>query len=131
MANEKEIVMNVVRDYARALNEANADLIPGFYTEDALFMPDGTNTINRSDLELPKNGSFLKKNKFNIKYSSENIVVEDEYAFVNVVAETSIENSVSGGSLKKTSRDFFVLRKENNSWKIFRYMFNNVVEAKS
>jgi len=115
----------LVGEYAAALNVANVDLILAFYTADAVFMPENTHKLTKAG--LLKNGqTFLNKNRFHISYSIQDITVKDEYAFVQAQARTNTINPETNQVVSKTSQDFFVLRKEQQEWKIFRYMFNNV-----
>lgn len=115
----------LVSEYAAALNAANVDLIPAFYTADAVFMPDYSQTFIKSDL-LQKGRSYLSKTRFHISYAIQDITLKDDYAFVQATAQTRTVNPHTNTEVFKTSRDLFVLRKEQNEWKIFRYMFNNV-----
>lgn len=115
----------LVSGYAAAINAANVDLIAAFYTADAVFMPDHTQTLTKSDL-LKKGSAFLSKTRFHINYSIQHVTLKDEYAFVQATAQTRTVNPHTHTEVAKTSRDLFVLQKEQNEWKIFRYMFNNV-----
>ena len=122
---ENKQVEKLVADYAAALNAARAELIPAYYTADAVFMPENTRKLTKSDV-LKKGRTFLNKNRFHISYSIQDITVKDEYAFVQATAQTRTVNLNTNIEVAKTSQDFFVLRKDQNDWKIFRYMFNNV-----
>jgi len=122
---ENKQVEKLVADYAAALNAARAELIPAFYTADAVFMPENTGKITQADL-LKKGQTFLNKSRFNISYSIQDIAVNENYAFVQATTQTKTVNANS--EVSKISQDFFVLRKEQQEWKIFRYMFNNVKE---
>jgi hypothetical protein len=88
-------------------------------------MPDYTQTLTKSDL-LQKGRSYLSKTRFHISYAIQDVTLKDEYAFVQATAQTRTVNPHTNTEVSKTSRDLFVLRKEQNEWKIFRYMFNNV-----
>lgn len=118
-------VENLVKEYAAALNAGNTGLIPTFYTEDGVFMPENTRSLIKSDL-LNKSKGFFQKCRFQISYSIQEVVVKGENAFVQAIAQTDTVNPQSNQKISKTSQDFFVLRKEQNDWKIFRYIFNNV-----
>jgi ketosteroid isomerase-like protein len=131
MNNYEKEITKLLSDYALSLNSAQVDLIPAFYAEDGLFMPDGIKKISKSDLLEKSTGNFLKQTDFKIEYTTEDIVMKDSYAFVLAAAKTSTKNLVTGDVSKKTSRDFFVLRKEGDEWKIYRYIFNNVLRIAS
>jgi len=106
----------LLADYAAALNAGNVDLIPAFYTADAVFMPDNTRKLTKA--ELLKNGQiFLNRNRFHISYSIQDITIKDEYAFVQATAQANTVNPVSNQEVNKTSQDFLFCVKSNKSGK--------------
>lgn len=125
---ENKQIEKLVGEYATAINASNVDQISAFYTADAVFMPENTRKLTKADL-LKKGQTFLNKNRFHISYSIQDITVKEEYAFVQATAQTKTVNPNTDTEVSKTSQDFFVLRKEQNDWKIFRYIFNNVKEG--
>ncbi|MDB5263792.1 MAG: hypothetical protein JWQ14_3075 [Adhaeribacter sp.] len=125
--NNKAAAEKMLAGYAEALNSADTALIPSFYTKDGLFMPESSKALTSGDL-LKSSKSFLKKQRFQISFSVQDIVVDGDYAFVQATAKTSTSNFAANQEFSQTSRDFFVLRNEQDEWKIFRYIFNNVKE---
>jgi len=123
---QTEAIQNTLVDYAKALNTADIAAIPAFYTNDGKFMPEGHKTITNAALLKKAAGNHLVKSAFHIEYIIEDIIVEDEYAFVLANAKTLQKEGVNGTIIGKTSRDFFILRKVEETWKICRYIFNNV-----
>lgn len=127
MDTEKIAIEKLLIDYAETLNSANTALIPAFYTEDGLFMPDGFKEWSPKDLS--KNSkSFFKKNRFQIGFDLPQTILDGEFAFVHTMAKTTTTDLGINKEVSLTSRDFFVLRKGEDGWKIYRYIFNNVTE---
>jgi len=122
---EKEII-GVLDEYALSLNSARYDSIAEFYTEDGILMPQGYKTFSKADFLKNRSGDFLERTDFRIEYTIEDTVLDENYAFVTAIAKTSSKNFSTGDISKKTSRDFFVLRKGDENWKIYRYMFNTL-----
>ena len=122
---ENNAIAKTLSDYAEVLNSAKVDLISSFYTKEARFMPEGVKTLHPGSLKKAGENN-LASNKFAIEYSIVSVTEEGPYAFVEAIAKTSSIDNVSGTAIKKSSRDFFVLKTEDNSWKIHRYVFNNV-----
>ncbi|WP_185974357.1 YybH family protein [Litoribacter populi] len=122
---EKTAVEKLLTDYAEALNSANTALIPSFYTADGLFMPDGYKGLPTEDL-LGTSKGFFKNVRFQIDFTVPDTVIDGEYAFVQTMAKTTTTKLEKNQEVKQTSRDFFVLRKGKEGWKIYRYIFNNV-----
>lgn len=118
-------IAELLEGYALAINGAQTKSIAAFYAEEGLFMPEGFKTLTKLDLSREKSSNFLRKTDFKIEYTIEKIEVEDNFAFVSATAKTSKKESVTNDAVIKQTRDLFVLRKEESSWKIFRYVFNN------
>jgi ketosteroid isomerase-like protein len=125
--NERQAAEGLLRAYAEALNSATTALIPSFYTQDGLFLPQGSKALTFTDLPQ-RSVSFFKKVRFYIDYSLKDIAVDKGYAFVEATAKTRTTDLATNQELTQTSRDFFVLRKEQEEWKIYRYIFNHVKE---
>jgi ketosteroid isomerase-like protein len=118
-------IAEVLKGYALAINDAQTASIAAFYSEEGLFMPEGFKTLTKQDLYPEKSSNFLRKTDFKIEYTIEKIEVEENFAFVSVTAKTSKKQSATNDAVMKQTRDLFVLRKEEGSWKIYRYIFNN------
>lgn len=126
---EKEKIINVLGQYAQVLNAADVALIPEFYSEDGLFIPDSMNVVyKRSDLK-GLGDTFLKKSGFKIGYTIQNIVIDDTYAFVEALATTSGCEPSKDSNINKASIDLFILKRTEAGWKIYRYIFNNVKQV--
>jgi ketosteroid isomerase-like protein len=124
--NEIKNVSGVLENFATALNTSNSASLPSFFTEDGIFMPDGIKTISKP-ARLAKTGeNNLSKIGFQIQYTIEDINIDGDFAFVTATANTSQLELGSELSVIKSSRDFFVFKKNGANWKIYRYMFNKI-----
>ncbi|MEJ5963768.1 YybH family protein [Pedobacter immunditicola] len=122
---EKQAVESLLNKYAEAINAGNGSLMPNFYTQRAVFMPNGRKNISRNDLDRDSKNLF-KKVAYSIEFAVQETTIDGNYAFVQAAAQTTITKLATGEKTTKGSRDFFVLQKEQEHWKIFRYIFNNV-----
>ncbi|TXK36948.1 nuclear transport factor 2 family protein [Pontibacter qinzhouensis] len=122
---EQAAVEKLLSQYAQALNTADAPSIPSFYTEDGQFMPHGFRVLSTGEL-VKRSNNYFKKVRFQIDYYVQNTIVDGGYAFVQATAKTITTDFATNREAQQTSRDFFVLRKEQEEWKIFRYTFNNL-----
>ena len=118
----------LLAQYADALNSANLALLPALYATDGLFMPDSGAPLPASTLP-GKGTSFFAKSRFHISYAVEDVTVSGAYAFVQATARTATTDLATGREVARTSLDFFVLRQENQEWKIYRYVFNSVFNS--
>jgi uncharacterized protein (TIGR02246 family) len=121
--NEVSAVTALIKAYGEALSSGNAKAIGEFYTADGAILPDGYKTVQKKQLDQIS-GKFLKNTNFKINYQTENVAINGEYAIVESVAATSSSPS-NNKPVNKTTRDLFILRKTEGSWKIYRYIFNN------
>ena len=128
--DEKAAAESLLTDYANALNSADAASIPAFYTQDGRFLPDGFKALTTADL-AKKSKSYLEKGQFHIRYNVQDIAMDGQFAFVEATAQTRSTDAATGVESSQVSRDFFVLRREQGDWKIFRYIFNSVDEQKT
>jgi ketosteroid isomerase-like protein len=53
--NEKQAAEKLLAGFADVLNNANADAIASFYTQDGVFMPDGFKKLTATDLGMAGN----------------------------------------------------------------------------
>lgn len=120
---ETEEVMALINGYAEVLNSGNAKAIGGFYTTDGAIFPNGRNSVYKKQLDVIS-GEFFKKNSFKIDYQVQNVTVGGDYAFVESVATTR-SSAPNSQPLNKITRDLFILRRDLETWKIYRYLFNN------
>lgn len=125
---EKEAISTFLGNFTQVLNNGETNAIADFFDREAIFIPDGMKKIIGAN-QLGKTGNgYLKRTDFKIGYAIESITIENQFAFVEAFAATT-ENRISDlKPVPKRSIDFFVLKKENENWKIYRYIFNNVRE---
>jgi ketosteroid isomerase-like protein len=129
MSHNKNKVKEKISNFESALNLGNIEDVLSFYSDEAIFMPDGNKTLKKS--QIGKSGSeFLIESDFKIRFDDVKIAVDETYAFVEAIAKTSQNDKESSSKSERTSRDFFLFRKEEGDWKIFRYIFNNVKTSK-
>lgn len=125
MSTQTEIsaLTKLIKEYGEALNFGNAKAIGGFYTVDGAILPNGHDTLQKKQLDQIS-GAFLKKSNFRIDFRIENLTINGDHAVVESVATTS-SSSPNNKPVSKTTRDLFILRKNDGAWKIYRYIFNN------
>ncbi|MCX8534131.1 YybH family protein [Chryseobacterium luquanense] len=130
MNHHKNVIKESIQNFELALNSGNIESVLSFYSEDAVFMPDGFSTLKKGEIGRSRS-NFLTEKDFKIKFDNLKIDVKDNFGFVEAVANTSEIDPKGTSKVQKTSRDFFVLRQEENQWKIFSYIFNNVTVSQA
>ncbi len=126
--NEKEQseIKKVLFSYRDALNESNAEKVLSLYTNNGVFMPSSAPTAIGQE-QLKGTYEFVFSNiQLNIEFYIDEIEVVGDYAFVRTTSKGTTLIHASGETVPEENRELFVLRKENGSWKIDRYMFNKM-----
>jgi len=122
--NEEQKLTRFIDSFAGVLNAADVASIPSFFSEDGKFMPNGVKTITGLDTLVKSAKNNLAKIAFQIQFTVEEIQIDGHFAFITAKANTSQLEAGSELLVNKTTRDFFVLKKESVDWKIYRYIFN-------
>ncbi len=126
--NEKEQskIKKVLFSYRDALNESNAEKVVSLYTENGVFMPSNAPTAIGQE-QLKGTYEFVFSNiQLNIEFYIDEIEIVGEYAFARTTSKGTTLIHASGDTVPEENRELFVLKKENGSWKIDRYMFNKM-----
>lgn len=123
--NETKTISDFINAFGEALSMSDRKQISTFYAADGLFLPNNFPTINRDQLNKAK-GSFLKNRKFKVNFNVSEVVLKENFAFVQAIAKATTTQLADDVSITVVSRDLFVLSKADNEWKIFRYMFNDL-----
>jgi ketosteroid isomerase-like protein len=125
MNDQYNVIKEDIQNFASALNAGDIKRVLSFYSDEGIFMPEGFRTLKKNEIGKSRS-KFLAEKKFNIEYENLNITINENYAFVEAIAKTSENHLKNLSKIQKTSRDFFVLHREDHYWKILRYIFNNV-----
>jgi ketosteroid isomerase-like protein len=124
--NETKAINQTLHSFASALNSADTASLASLFTEESEFMPDGYATIEYPGLLNKRGKKYLVTTAFQIQFTVLDIEVNGAFAFLTAKAETLQNDKDKDTRLSKTSRDFFVFKKNAASWKIHRYIFNNI-----
>lgn len=118
---EKTAVEQLIAAYAEAVNNGNREVIPTFYTQDGLLIPEGFKALPQGK----SSGKYFQNTAININYSVKQVVVESSFAFVEAQANTKLTDLKSKQELNKSTHDVFILKNTEGAWKIYRYIFNS------
>ena len=126
--NEKEQskIKKVLFSYRDALNESNVEKVVPLYTENGVFMPSGAPTAIGQDQIKGAYEFVFGMIQLSIEFYIDEIEVVGDYAFARTTSKGTTLILASGETVPEENRELFVLKKENGSWKIDRYMFNKM-----
>ena len=120
---EIEILLFAYRD---ALNASDVSAVLSLYAEDGVFMPSGAPTSIGQE-QIKGAYEFVFGNiQLSIEFYIDEIVINGGYAYARTTSKGSTLILATGETVPEENRELFILRKENGSWKIDRYMFNKM-----
>jgi len=124
--NEEKAIKNLLFTYRDALNASDINKVLPLYTENGVFMPSEAPTSIGKD-QIKGAYEFVFSNiKLNIEFNIDEIIINGDYAFVRTTSKGTTLIHATGKTIPEENRELFVLKKENGSWKIDRYMFNKM-----
>ncbi|WP_179473062.1 SgcJ/EcaC family oxidoreductase [Chryseobacterium sp. H1D6B] len=126
-STEKSAIEKLLFNYQDALNTSDVNKVLPLYAQDGIFMPQGgPSAIGQEQLKGAY--EFVFKNlQLNIKFNIDEIViVNDHYAFARTISRGTQLIHATGITSAEENRELFMLQKENDQWKIARYVFNKM-----
>jgi uncharacterized protein (TIGR02246 family) len=112
--------------YRDALNASDVTKILPLYTKEGIFMPSNAPTSAGQEQVKSAYDFVFSTIKLNIEFFIDEIVQIGDYAFARTTSKGTTLIHANGATVPEENRELFVLRKENGSWKIDRYMFNKM-----
>jgi len=123
--NEKDLAEETVRNYFKYLYDANTDAIVNLYSESAILMPaDLPTATGKAELIPAYNQTFTAIKFVSATTDYDEISVYGDIAIVRTTSDVNLFLINEKQDIKSKMREFFILNKEKEEWKISRYMFN-------
>jgi uncharacterized protein (TIGR02246 family) len=121
---EKKAIEKMLFSYRDALNTSDVSKVLTLYTKDGMFMPTNAPTAKGQE-QLKGSYEFVFKTiQLHIEFFIEEIVVNGDYAYAVTNSKGTTLIHANGQTVPEENRELFVLAKEDEQWKISRYMFN-------
>lgn len=123
--NDKYLAETTIRNYFKHLYDSNTDAILDLYSENAVLMPaDLPSAIGKAELVSAYNQTFMGIKFVSATTDYDEISVYENIAIVRTTSEVNLFLIKEKQDIKSKIREFFILNKEKEEWKISRYMFN-------
>ena len=122
--SEKEKIQSLLGEYKRSLNTSDATLAQSLYARDGVFMPSNAPSAIGPESILSSYEYIFSQIQLNIEFFIDEILVEGDFAFATTSSKGTTLIHASGETIPEENRELFVFEKENDDWKIARYMFN-------
>ena len=123
---DKEVIEQLLANYQQVLNASDARKAADLYTKDGVFMPSNAPSANGSQ-EIRASYEFVfSQIELNVAFYIEEIMIEHTMAFAITTSKGTTLVHATGETIPEENRELFVFEKENEDWKISRYMFNKM-----
>ncbi|MBN4061915.1 MAG: DUF4440 domain-containing protein [Flavobacteriales bacterium] len=123
---EIQEIKKLLFTYRDALNASDVSKVMPLYTEDGVFMPSGAPT-SIGTAQVKGSYEYVFSNiKLSIEFNIDEISINGDHAFARTTSKGTTLIHATGETVAEENRELFVLKKENEVWKIDRYMFNKM-----
>jgi len=126
MEGDETKIRELIFAYQIALNNEEIEKIPALYSEQAIFMPPEIPAINGVE-EIGLTYEYLfSQFDFELEFDVKEVVILENFAYVVSNSEGTITLESSETEETSKNQEIFILIKEDDNWKISRYMFNSL-----
>ena len=119
-----EEITNVLKNYEKALNTADAKLALSLYGSEPIVMPQGASAmVGREGVQTAYEG-FFKNLRLQVAFQIQEIVsMGGDMAYVRTTSAGTQEILATHKVTKEANNELFIFRREDGKWKIHRYLF--------
>lgn len=120
----KTAIEKTLNTYFGSLNASDVNAAVGSYTADGVFMPSKFPTATGTAALFTAYENVFNAIRLSVTVKIEEIIIRDDIAFASTLSSGTTHIHATGQKMPEENREFFLLRKEGDEWKIARYMFN-------
>jgi uncharacterized protein (TIGR02246 family) len=121
---ERKQIKHLLNSYQQALNSSDTASVVPLYTDDGVFMPSKKpSAVGKKQVKKAYEHVFQMLD-LNVEFHIDEIEQFGGIAFVRTTSDGKIKILEKNIVINNNSRELFVLKRVNNKWKIYRYMFN-------
>ncbi len=121
---DRQDLQTLLDRYEGALNTSDVDAVIELYAADGVFMPSSAPTAVGIESVRAAYEHVFTTIKLNIAFTVEEIVADGSIAFARTGSKGTVTVLADGTTAPEENRELFVFQKEDDVWKIARYMFN-------
>ena len=125
---DKEAIERTIAVYFDALNSSSVQNAVNQYTANGVFMPkEAPTSVGTEQLKGAYGHVFGTLGFIDMAHTIDELTVEGNFAIVRTSSLGNVKILADDVIIEgATHRELFVMQKQNNEWKIARYMFNTV-----
>lgn len=122
--SEKQAVEAIITAYQDALNASDAGKVTALFTKKGVLMANSAPTAEGSE-QLKGTFQYVFDNfTYSLRFSVIEVAIDGNTAYVRSTSKGSFLIKAKNEKMEDEFRELFVLQKENGTWKIARYMYN-------
>jgi uncharacterized protein (TIGR02246 family) len=121
---DRQAIEKLIHQYGDAINSSSVEKVLAVYTKDGVLMGQAAPTASGQEQLKGTYEYVFGQIKLNLTFTILEVTIDKDYAWVRSESSgttTILSNNQSGPD---AYRELFVVKKENGSWKIARYMYN-------
>ena len=122
--DESTAIIKVIKDYEQVLNTGNVKSILNLYGQDPIFMPQHSLAQEGRDAVENAYVNVFKNIHLDIKFSIYDIEVYNDTAWARTTSSGTVTILANNKTINEGNNEIFIFKKENNQWKIHRYLFS-------
>ncbi len=126
----KTDIQALLNSYQNALNSSDVDKVMPLYTEDGVFMPANKPTSAGQVQVKSAYQHVFETIDLDIAFHVDEIERQGDVAFVRTNSDGEIKLIKENVLVKNHTRELFILKRVNDEWKIYQYMFNKFSSPK-
>lgn len=119
-----QAIEQVIRQYEHALNTSDAQAIIKLYGKEPIFMPQHSTAQNGRAAVKKAYESVFNTIDLNITFTIYEIEVFGNTAWVRTSSAGKTIILANKMKINEGNNELFIFKKENNNWKIHRYLFS-------
>ncbi len=116
-------IQTLIQSYETALNHNDTDAILDLYGSDPVFMPQHAPALVGRDAVRAGYEQVFASIKLDIRFEIHEIEEAGDWAWARTSSAGSTQILAAGIEVTEGNNELFVFRKENDEWKIHRYLF--------
>ncbi len=122
-----EEIQNLIQTYQRGLNGADVNVIRSVYADDAIFIGQPFPTATGIEAIVALYSDVLSKMDFDVQFEIQEVELSGDLGFVHTRSRGTITPKGQTPDGSEGNREIFVVKKIDDAWKFYRYIFNAAV----
>ena len=120
----KKEIKALIENYQKSLNKSDLDLVRSVYAKDAVFIGQPFPTATGVDEIIALYADFFSKLDFDVEFDIAEVEMSGDLGFVRTRSRGTIVPTGQTPEGTEGNREIFIVKKIDDVWKIYRYIFN-------